>query len=155
MLFGCINFKIISLKIGKLSEFIILLFRFFHSIRVDGKFEILKKVYVTLNWEMLSIFPFLHVLLTVEILWTDWADTCSLRASGRFIPPIFLGIFRRIGTFRRGNWCDTYVGQLPPVWGIRGNALSQFPQIWRVFTPFLIWPNFTQKKRPNKRTLKF
>ena len=22
-----------------------------------------------------------------------------------------------------------YVGQLPPVWGIRGNALSQFPQI--------------------------
>ena len=27
----------------------------------------------------------------------------SLRASGRFIQPIFLRIFRRIGTFRRGN----------------------------------------------------
>ena len=48
-----------------------------------------------------------------------------------------------------------YAGQLPPVWGIRGNAISQFPQIWRVFTPFPIWPNFAQKKLPNKRTLKF
>ena len=27
----------------------------------------------------------------------------SLRASDRFIQPIFLRIFRRIGTFRRGN----------------------------------------------------
>ena len=48
-----------------------------------------------------------------------------------------------------------YVGQLPPVWGIRGNTLSRFPQISRVFTPFLIWSNFAQKKLPNKRTLKF
>ena len=30
----------------------------------------------------------------------------SLRASDRFIQPIFLRIFRGIGTFRRGNWCD-------------------------------------------------
>ena len=41
-----------------------------------------------------------------------------------------------------------YVGQLSPEWGIRGHALSQFPKIWRVFTEFLIWPNFGQKKVP-------
>ena len=47
-----------------------------------------------------------------------------------------------------------YVGQLPPGWGIRGNALSQFPQILRVLIPFLIWPNFAQMKVPNKQDSK-
>ena len=48
-----------------------------------------------------------------------------------------------------------YAGQLLPVWEIRGNMLSQFSEIWRVLTPFLISQNFAQKKLPNKRTLKF
>ena len=48
-----------------------------------------------------------------------------------------------------------YVGQLSSAWVIRGYTLSQFPQIWRVFTLFLIWPNFVQKKVSNKMTLKY
>ena len=48
-----------------------------------------------------------------------------------------------------------YLGHLSPAWGIRGHVLSQFPQIWRVFTPFFVWPNFGQKKVLNKRTLKY
>ena len=48
-----------------------------------------------------------------------------------------------------------YVGQLSSAWVIHGHALSQFPQIWRVFTLFLIWPSFVQKKVSNKMTLKY
>ena len=40
-----------------------------------------------------------------------------------------------------------YVGQLAPAWGIREDAFSQFPQIWRVLNLFLIWANFAQKKK--------
>ena len=36
----------------------------------------------------------------------------------------FLGELEHLG----GTIDSIYVGQLPPVWGIRGNALSQFPQ---------------------------
>ena len=63
----------------------------------------------------------------------------------------FLGALEHLG----GSMELTYVGQLPPAWGIRGHAFSQFPQISRVLTPFLIWPDFEQNKVPNKRTLKF
>ena len=48
-----------------------------------------------------------------------------------------------------------YVGQLIPSRGIPGHTLSQFTQIWRVFTPCLIWPNLAHNKVPNKRTLKY
>ena len=52
----------------------------------------------------------------------------SLRATDRFIQPFsleFLGVLEHLG-----RAIDViYVGQLPPVWGICGNALSQFPQI--------------------------
>ena len=37
----------------------------------------------------------------------------------------FLGALEHLG----GKIDVIYVGQLPPVWGIHGNALSQFPQI--------------------------
>ena len=37
----------------------------------------------------------------------------------------FLGTLEHLG----GEIDVIYVGQLPPVWEIRGNALSQFPQI--------------------------
>ena len=40
-----------------------------------------------------------------------------------------------------------YVGQLSPAC----HALSQLPQIWRVFIPFFIWPNFVPKTISNKR----
>ena len=36
----------------------------------------------------------------------------------------FLGALEHLG----GTIDVIYVGQLPPVWGIRGYALSQFPQ---------------------------
>ena len=48
-----------------------------------------------------------------------------------------------------------YVSQQLPVWEIHGNMLSQFFQIWRVLTQFLISQNLAQKKLPNKRTLKY
>ena len=34
-----------------------------------------------------------------------------------------------LGALEHGATDVIYVGQLPPVWGIRGNALGQFPQI--------------------------
>ena len=37
----------------------------------------------------------------------------------------FLGVLEHLG----GALDVIYVGQLPPAWGIRENALSQFPQI--------------------------
>ena len=37
----------------------------------------------------------------------------------------FLGALEHLG----GAVDVIYVGQLPPVWGNRGNALSQFPKI--------------------------
>ena len=44
-----------------------------------------------------------------------------------------------------------YVGQLSPAWGISDHALSQLPQIWRVFTSFFTWQNFVPKTISNKR----
>ena len=75
--------------------------------------------------------------------------------SDRFIQHNFLRICRRVESFMRGNGSMDviYVGQLSPAWGFSGHALSRFPQIWRVLTPFLVWLNFTQNKAPNKRTL--
>ena len=45
MLFGDgrMNFNIFFLKIEKLSEFLVLLSRLFHSVTVDAKYEFLKK----------------------------------------------------------------------------------------------------------------
>ena len=45
MLFGdgSMNFNMFFLKIEKLSEFLILLSRLFHSVTMDGKYEFLKK----------------------------------------------------------------------------------------------------------------
>ena len=45
---GRMNFKILFLKIKKLSEFLILLSRLFQSITVDEKHEFLEKVCLTL-----------------------------------------------------------------------------------------------------------
>ena len=58
----------------------------------------------------------------------------------------FLGVLEHL----RGAMYVIYAGQLPPALGIRGNALSQFPQIWWVLTPFLLWPNFALKRVSNK-----
>ena len=77
MLFGDgrMNCNIFFLKIEKLSEFLILLSRLFHSVTMDGKYEFLKKVCLTLNWGILSMFLVLYVLLTVEILLKRyWGD---------------------------------------------------------------------------------
>ena len=62
------NFNIFFLKVEKLSEFLILLSRLFHAVTMDGKYEFLKKVYLTLNRGILSMFLVLHVLLTVGII---------------------------------------------------------------------------------------
>ena len=79
MLFGDgrINFNTLFLKIEKLSEFLILLYRLSYSVTRDGKYEFLKKkICVTLNWGILSMFLALYVLLTMRILLTrylgDW-----------------------------------------------------------------------------------
>ena len=58
----------------------------------------------------------------------------------------FLGVLEHL----RGAMYVICAGQLPPALGIRGNALSQFPQIWWVLTPFLLWPNFALKRVSNK-----
>ena len=70
MLFGDgrMNCNIFFLKIEKLSEFLILLSRLFHSVTVDEKYGFLKKVCLTLNGGILSMFLVLYVLLTVRIL---------------------------------------------------------------------------------------
>ena len=66
---GRINCKIFFLKRVKLSELLILLSRLFHSITVDGKNDVLKKVSLTLNRRMLSILLLvLYAVLVVEIL---------------------------------------------------------------------------------------
>ena len=72
MLFGdgCMNFNIFFLKIEKLSEFLILFSRLFLSVTMYGKYEFLKKVCLTLNRGILSMFLVLYVLLTVGILLT-------------------------------------------------------------------------------------
>ena len=57
------NFNIFFLKIEKLSEILLLLSRLFHSVTIDGKYEFLKKVCLTLNCGIL-----LYVLLTVGII---------------------------------------------------------------------------------------
>ena len=65
---GRMNCNMFFLKIEKLSEFLILLFRLFHLVTMDGKYEFLKKVCVTLNWGILPMFLVPYVLLTVGIL---------------------------------------------------------------------------------------
>ena len=65
---GRINFNRFSLKIEKLSEFLILFSRLFHSVTMDGKYGFLKKVCLILTWGILSMFLVLYVLLTVGIL---------------------------------------------------------------------------------------
>ena len=65
---GCINFNIFFLKTEKLSEFPIVLSRLFHSVTIDGKYEFLKKVCLTLSWGILSMCLVLYELLTVGIL---------------------------------------------------------------------------------------
>lgn len=46
---GCMNFKILSLKIEKLPECLTPLSRLFHSVRVNGKYEFLKNLYINLR----------------------------------------------------------------------------------------------------------
>ena len=66
---GRTNCQMLFLKRVKLSEFLILLARLFHSITVNGKNEFLKKVCLTLNRGMLSIlFLVLYAVLAVGIL---------------------------------------------------------------------------------------
>ena len=61
--------KMLFLKTATLSELLILLSRLFHSITVDEKYEFLKKVFLTLNLEMLLIlFLVLHDVLVLGIL---------------------------------------------------------------------------------------
>ena len=63
------NCKMLFLKRVKLSELLMLLSRLFNSNTVDGKYELLKKVCLTLNRGMLSIlFLVLYAVLVVEIL---------------------------------------------------------------------------------------
>ena len=64
------NFNIFFLKIEKLSEFLILFSRLFHSVTMYGKYEFLRKVCLTLNRGILSMFLVLYVLLTLGILLT-------------------------------------------------------------------------------------
>ena len=63
----------------------------------------------------------------------------------------YLGALRHLS----GVMDVMYVDQLSLAWGILGHALSQYLQIWWVFTPIIMWPHFVQKKVPNKRTLKY
>ena len=79
----------------------------------------------------------------------------SLRASDRFVQPVFLRIFRCIGVFNRGNVCDIYWSAITCTGDSWPRTYSIFLRIWRVFTLFLIWPNFVQKKVRNKRNLKY
>ena len=66
---GRTNCQMLFLKRVKLSEFLILLARLFHSITVNGKNEFLKKVCLTLNRGMLSIlFLVLYAVLAVGML---------------------------------------------------------------------------------------
>ena len=51
---GCMNWKMFFFKRAKLSELLTHLSRLFHSISVDRKNELLKKVWLTLNRGMLS-----------------------------------------------------------------------------------------------------
>ena len=69
---GRMNFNIFFLKMEKLLEFLILLSRLFHSVAMDGKYEFLKKVCLTCNWGISSVFLVLYVLLTLGILLTRY-----------------------------------------------------------------------------------
>ena len=64
----------------------------------------------------------------------------SLRASDSLFNPFsleFLGALEHLGPA-----IDViYVGQLPPVWGICGNALSQFPK-FDEFLPHFLYGKF-------------
>ena len=73
----------------------------------------------------------------------------------RFIQPIFLWIFFGELEHLWGLMDVIYVDQLSPAWEICGHALSQFRQIWRVFTLFFTWPKFVQQKVPNKKILNY
>ena len=78
----------------------------------------------------------------------------TLRAGDRFVQPIFLKILSSIGAFIRGNGNNTCWSAVTCM-GAMCHMLSQCFQIWRVFTLFLVWLNFVQKKNPNKMTLKY
>ena len=65
---GRLYIKIFRLKMKKLSEFLILSSRLFHSVTFDRKHKFLKKVCLTLNWGMLPMFLVLSVLPMVGIL---------------------------------------------------------------------------------------
>ena len=63
------NYKMLFIKRARLSEFLILLPRLFHSITVDGRNEFLKEVCLTLSLGMLSIlFLVVYAVLVVGIL---------------------------------------------------------------------------------------
>ena len=69
----------------------------------------------------------------------------TLRAGDRFVQPIFLKILSSIGAFIRGNGNNTCWSAVTCM-GAMCHMLSQCFQIWRVFTLFLVWLNFAQKK---------
>ena len=58
-----VNFKILFLKGEKVSEFLILKSKLFHSMTVDGIKEFLKKLCLPLNRGMLLLFLVLYALL--------------------------------------------------------------------------------------------
>ena len=65
---GRMNCKMLFLKKAKFLELLVLFSRLFHSIRVDGKNEFLKKVCLTLNRGVLSIlFLVLYAVLVMGI----------------------------------------------------------------------------------------
>ena len=74
---GRMNCKMLFLRRVKLSELVIPLSRLFHSITLDGKNKLLKKICLTLNLGMLSIlFLVLYAVLAVGVLFDiylgDW-----------------------------------------------------------------------------------
>ena len=63
---GLINFKILFLKAEKILEFLIFKSKLFHSVTVDGKKKIIKKLCLPLKRGILSLVLVLYVLLTVR-----------------------------------------------------------------------------------------
>ena len=73
----------------------------------------------------------------------------SLRATDRFVQPIFLRIFRCIGAIVRGNGCDICWSAVICMGDSWPRAQSISPNL-TIFTRFLIWPNFVQRNVLNK-----
>ena len=59
---GRINFKSLFLKMFQLSKLRIFRSNLFRSMTAEGKKEFRKKLYFTVNWEMLLVFLVLHLL---------------------------------------------------------------------------------------------